>query len=897
MARHEAASERWRTGIALRLYALALVPILFVLLGAGLQIQRAHREAQQAALVGSSIPEIAARQSLLVALMQEAVATQIATRAAVMTEELRAMLRRIGSLQSVPRAKASVDLALAALRVQDPELATRYRTHIDAARQFAGQPSTTAEVGSARYEQLQSQVLTDLIDSDVDLISKIAGLSAYSGLSSALETINVLGTTLYNREVQFDTLAQLILGSAHPRSELIATLGRTSGLYDQASRQLLVNNNPQVSASWSELINGPDTKLMDGLFNQLMTRETVDSATLIKSSAVEGKASAAVVVTTLNIASQGQAQLSALSTSVQESANNTLRTTLLAALLTLAVTFLFALRVTRSIRTPLSDLERGARAANSGETDITAIRSRGPRETRTVISSFNDLLANLRLVEAKTQALAELDLTNPALDAQLPGRMGAALDASMRALSESVAERTKLSEQLAHDAEHDALTGLANRQLALNWLGTTLQAHRQTGGRLAVLFIDLDGFKLVNDTHGHRIGDQLLVRVADVISAVSAGEGMVARLGGDEFLVLAEGLTIESAHALGKRLVDALSRRMELRTLSVSIGASVGVALCGDGSGQPADLVAAADLALYRAKQEGRGRVHVFDESMQHQAGELAEREEALRAMLARGGDELHLHFQSIVNGAGQVEAVEALVRWARPDHGLLLPDEFVRDAEVSDIVIDLDCWVLLAALRQAAAWQQDPHRSGLIVSVTVSGRHLLSGQLVDHVEQALRSTGVSARSLIIEIDGAVLAGDPDLATRELALLRAVGIRVALNHFGVGSTSVSTLRGLPLDVLKLDRSLVRTALAPADRDLLGALSNLGHVLGLTVIAEGVQTSEQWEVVRANGADLAQGPLFTQPVPAAQFTAMLAADGSGPDWPRQPAANHPSVPTA
>ena len=840
-------------------------------------IRQADQQAREATLVGKSIPELAARQGLLTALMQEAGATEVDMRAGALNSTLRKMIESIGSLQSVSAAQDSVDKALQEMGTHDPGLAGRYRGEVDAARVFAKMPGTTAEMSSWRYAALQREVLDDMIDSDNDMISRIAGLSSYSGINNGLQTLNTLGTALYNRESEFDVLGAFILGSQLPRTALVANLARASGLYEQASRQLQHAADPQVASAWSTMVNDPDTRKLDALFDQLMTRDSVDPNILIKSSMVETEASTRLVKTTLDIGSQQQAKLAALASSVKDSATSTLRITFLAAMLILAFSFLFALRVTRSIRNPLSDLERGASSVNSGEAQVEAITPSGPRETRTVIASFNDLLANLRLVEAKSQALAELDLTNPALDARLPGRIGSALDASMHALRESVAERTKLAEQLAYDAEHDALTGLANRQLALARLSAGLATHHQPGQQLAVLFIDLDGFKLVNDTHGHGVGDRLLVMVAEQLTALVGTAGIVSRLGGDEFLVLAEDQDAQSAITLGTEIVAAVTRQHTLgaASASASVGASVGIALA-DGSGSAADLVAQADLALYRAKHDGRGRVQLYDASMQQQLGERADLENALRATLQRGGDELQLHYQSIVDADGRTHAVEALVRWNRAGAGMVAPETFIPLAQSTDLIVELDSWVLAQAAKDAAGWRRDPASADLILFVNVSGRHLLSGELPAHLQQALSASGLEPRSLVLEIAETALPTDAAAVARELTSLRATGVRIALDGFGTGSTSLSMLRTLPLDVLKIDRTLVQNGHDEAGGNVLVVLSNVGHILGLTVIAEGVQTQKQCDTARANGVDLIQGPLVHRPVPGSQLAAAFAA---------------------
>ncbi|MGO9902776.1 MAG: putative bifunctional diguanylate cyclase/phosphodiesterase [Solirubrobacteraceae bacterium] len=483
-----------------------------------------------------------------------------------------------------------------------------------------------------------------------------------------------------------------------------------------------------------------------------------------------------------------------------------LATLLIETLIAVALTIAVALLLARSITSPLRRLEAHARAVSGGDLELPSLPASGPKETVVVSETFNDLVCNLRLMEAKTRALAKCSFEDPVLTEPLPGRLGEALQQSVLVLE-------SLQHRLAHQATHDALTGLHNRAAAIEFLEHAIARAGRSGQPLAVLFIDLDDFKRANDTHGHAVGDAILREIALRMSQAARHGDFLARLGGDEFVVIAEGVG-DGAHAsaIGARFVQAASQPIELDGLRVSVGACVGVTFALDGAADdPSQLLARADLAVYRAKRAGHAHVEVYDQSMQQALIARAQLEHALDSTLDRGGEDLFLHYQPVINaGSGKLSSVEALVRWNRAGHALCRPDEFIPVAEASDLIIRLDCWVLASALAQQRRWSHSNSRLGEIkIAVNISGRHLLPGQLIEHVTEALRSSRVQPRQLILELTETVLLTDLPTVALEMQRLRSLGIRMAIDDFGTGYTSLAHLQHLTVDKIKIERSFVQ----------------------------------------------------------------------------------------
>jgi diguanylate cyclase (GGDEF)-like protein len=502
-------------------------------------------------------------------------------------------------------------------------------------------------------------------------------------------------------------------------------------------------------------------------------------------------------------------------------------------------------------------------------------RNHGPRETQMAFATFTDLVANLQLLDAKTNALAHCDFDDPVLTEPLPGRLGRSLESSVALLSGSIVERDQLQTRLAHQATHDSLTGIGNRPAAISAIQAAMQRGARTGATVAVLFVDLNDFKAVNDGHGHRVGDEVLREIASRLTLDLRRGDFVARLGGDEFVVVADGID-DAAEAtnLARRIIDGVTRPIEVDGLSIRIGAAVGVALTLDGPEDPLRLLARADSAMYRAKRHDRSAIEIFDADLQQEMVERDDIEWALSNALADpSGGGLELHYQPVLDAAtGALVGVEALVRWDRPGHGMQQPDSFIPVAEATALIIDLDCWVLNEATRQLVAWSAVDEIADIPVAVNISGRHLLSRQLPGHIREALDRSGISARQLTIEITETVLLSDLVSAAAELDAVRALGVKVAIDDFGTGYTSLAHLQQLPIDTLKIDRSFISQVTVRRGNSLVRMVTDLGHAIDVNIIAEGVETPGELAALQAIGADHVQGHLICRPLrPAALST--------------------------
>lgn len=442
-----------------------------------------------------------------------------------------------------------------------------------------------------------------------------------------------------------------------------------------------------------------------------------------------------------------------------------------------------------------------------------------------------------------------------------------------------VTERTSLEQQLLHDAFHDSLTGLPNRALFMDRLGQSLRhAQRRRERLFAVLFLDLDRFKLVNDSLGHGAGDRLLVEIARRLEACIRPGDTAARLGGDEFTVLLEDVRDGAdAAQVAERLQREIRRPVTLDGQDVFTSASIGIALSAAAYERAEDILRDADIAMYRAKAKGGSRHEVFDPAMYARAVALLKMETDLRRAIDRG--EFAVHYQPIVSlRDGRIAGFEALVRWNHPHRGLVLPMEFIRMAEETALVVDIDRWVLREACRQLQEWHQRyPDARPLSVSVNLSGRHFAQPDLAEHLRRTLRATGLQGDCLGLEITESVLLDTTEASHEALHELRRDGTRLYLDDFGTGYSSLSYLHRFPIDALKIDRSFV-TSLRPGGQgqEIVRTILSLAQNLDIHVVAEGVETAEQLAALKALRCEYAQGYAFSPPLPGAQAEALLAA---------------------
>ncbi len=443
-----------------------------------------------------------------------------------------------------------------------------------------------------------------------------------------------------------------------------------------------------------------------------------------------------------------------------------------------------------------------------------------------------------------------------------------------------ITERRRFEEQLQHQALHDPLTGLANRQLLVDRLEQSLAHGARTGSHTAVLFLDLDRFKVVNDSLGHDVGDQLLCEVGQrLVGRLRAGD-TVARLGGDEFVVVCSDLdddevtAMEQARAVATDVERQLAAPFRLLDQRVTVTASIGITL-GQGPSSLDRLVSEADAAMYRAKDEGRARSAVFDDRLRARAARRLLLEQQLRDALALG--EFELYHQPILDVAtGAAVATEALLRWNHPERGTLGPGDFLDVAEDAGLMPAIGCWVVHEACRQAAAWRCLPGISpDFAVAVNLSARELGSSDLVDVIHEALQASDLPAHALTVEVtEHHLIDGQADVI-EHLRIIHSLGVRIAMDDFGTGYSSLSYLRKLPLHQLKIDQSFVsRLGVDPDDDVIVRTVADLGRALGLVTVAEGVELPSQLRRLRDLGVARVQGYLLGAPGPAAQVAPSL-----------------------
>jgi diguanylate cyclase (GGDEF)-like protein len=436
-------------------------------------------------------------------------------------------------------------------------------------------------------------------------------------------------------------------------------------------------------------------------------------------------------------------------------------------------------------------------------------------------------------------------------------------------------ERRSSEERTRHEALHDPLTGLPNRNLFLDRLEHALAQASRHEAEVAVLFLDLDQFKLVNDGLGHAAGDELLAAVAPRLEQALRPGDTVARFGGDEFAILVEDVTNErDATRVAERIAEALTRPFILRQREHFVSASTGISI-GSGQEEPEALIRDADAALYRAKERGRGGYEIFDEVMRSRVIEHMQTENDLRRALQRG--ELELHYQPLITLAdGSIASLEALLRWRHPDRGLIGPAGFIPVAEESRLIIPIGAWALDEACRQAARWQsRDPDGAPISVAVNLSVRQLADPGLLDTVTRALNTSGIDPGSLHLELTETTLLEDIESVERSLNALRRLGVHLVLDDFGIGFSSLGYLKRLPLSGIKLDRSFVENlADGSEDAAIVRAVTEMASTLGIAVVAEGVETREQLEATRELGCGFAQGFYFSEAIPAGEVEALL-----------------------
>ncbi len=438
-------------------------------------------------------------------------------------------------------------------------------------------------------------------------------------------------------------------------------------------------------------------------------------------------------------------------------------------------------------------------------------------------------------------------------------------------LAEEVAQKGRAMHQLSF---YDVLTGLANRRLLLDRLKEALDSCAQGHHHCAILEINLDNFRLVNDTRGHDVGDQLLIDIAERLPSLSGPQDTLSRLGRDEFVLVAyrlnhdKALATQEAIALARRVLETIQRPFQLCGEEYLCKASIGVAVFGEHDSSVPDLLKHANVAMFEAKRTGRNRAQLFDASLQAQVEERFQLENQLR--LAIPG-ELVLMYQKQVDSSGAILGAEVLIRWQHPEMGMVPPNKFIPLAEDTELILPIGRWVLMTACQQIKRWESNPGTSKLVLAVNVSAKEFHQPDYVEQVLKILNLTGADPSRLKLELTESILAVDVDDVVAKMNALKTKGVSFSLDDFGTGFSSLTYLKKMPLDQLKIDQSFIRDVTSNTnDASIVRTVIALGQGLGLGVIAEGVETDVQRDFLINNGCLQFQGYLFGRPVPLKEF---------------------------
>jgi len=491
------------------------------------------------------------------------------------------------------------------------------------------------------------------------------------------------------------------------------------------------------------------------------------------------------------------------------------------------------------------------------------------------------LLVRISDITARKQAEEALQQAKDELERRVEERT-AELSQSNLLLKEEVGVRQRAEEQLVYSAFHDTLTGLPNRAFFIERLESAIELAKQCEGYLfAVLFLDLDRFKVVNDSLGHMVGDQLLLSITSRIKTCLRSGDTVARLGGDEFTILLEDIKdVSEAKRVASRIQEQLRLPFKLSGNEVFTTASIGIALSVADYNRPEQILRDADMAMYRAKTRGKARYEVFDIAMHSSAMALLHLETDLRRAIER--QEFRLHYQPIISlDSGMISGFEALVRWQHPERGLVSPAEFIPMAEETGLIVAIGSWVICEACRQMHVWQvQFPADLPLAISVNISGKQFSQPDLSEQIERILQETNLDPRSLKLEITESAIVENAEAATVMLARLRQLGIQLYMDDFGTGYSSLSYLHRFPTDMLKIDRSFVsRMSFDNENAEIVRTIVTLAHNLGMSVTAEGVETAEQLALLKALKCEYGQGYFFSKPMDSEAATALILPLGT------------------
>jgi len=870
-----------RRGVPLTVHltALVLVPVVGVLVMVGVLVHAAVGDSRAAVSAERSVRAVAQLETARSSVEQEVI--PVLTLAVLSSPDTLAQLGLSGGFADMARTQAdaavettrqATDDAVAAVPAGSPAAAAAAAAATELADLRA--PGADGEISFADVVDTYTGYLQ--VSADLAAAQRLAGAGAGNQDVSAGTRAAVADVGLVARASQAASREiPLFLSTMTELDEAVGVDSWVTARADfrSATASLSQLSDRGLTEDWTAVQALPAVQAIDATLDaQLRPGATPLGALQMFGLVTQNAERAAAFSQLLESAVQDAVTAAAADRASADSARDT---TLQVGLALLVLSCGALVWVGRLVTRSLGRLADRAQEVSRGS--LVDVEVTGPREVRTVGAALHASVASLRRIQDQAGAVAAGDLDHALLAEPLPGPLGEVVHASVQQIVTSVREREELQSKLAHQAAHDPLTELPNRAQARRLTTSALHRAQRSGSAIGLLFIDLDGFKAVNDGFGHAAGDEVLRTVADRLLRELRSGDVVCRLGGDEFVVLVEPAEDEEALLeLSARLIEAVSAPIRVEGATMAVGASIGIAVSRDAGTDSDALLAQADAAVYRAKAHGRGRAELFDEALRAQLVARAGLQAAIAAGLAAG--EMRLQYQPVHDVAtGALTGYEALIRWDRPGHGTVQPDDFIAAAEASRLICQLDRWVLHEATRQLAEWRttSGPVRPGEpTVAVNISGRHLSDSRVVTDVVDALTASGVPAGLLVVEVTETVLVDDP-AAYAHLAALRDLGVSIAIDDFGTGYTSIGQLRHMPVDTVKIDRSFIASDEA-SHRTLVALMIQSAHAFGLTVIAEGVEEADQLARLQADSCDLAQGYLLARPMTPAQALALRAA---------------------
>ena len=863
------------TGLLIRLVSIALIPIIVAGFFAGAAIRGRWNEERAANEVMRRLETIGMLMQLRLHFDEEVLPSQASLQGAafgVTVDDIGELLG-FDIAESILTGRQSVDSLISRIALADVVDVGSIRRRIDDMRAGVDDESLTPTELRDVVSLIKVQVNT-LAEREVELLDNGLHNAAVEQATGQLTQVYEL-VDASNRQLPmlFDVLVGGLAGGS---GTSLIDLSEVTGWYRVTAERFDVELSGTPGVTWRALRSNPSSARFDTAIDQLLAGGTSAIApTDLTQLAGLVSSGFARSLAHYNVFEAASVDAAAAARVASEDASRELeRYTLGVALMVVATVGLLAL-VSRSIRRPLRRLAYVAERVNSGNlAGVKMPPSRGPREVRVVGAALADLVDGLKIVAQQTDALAVGDLDAPALAVHMPGQLGVSLRESVKTLSISMSERDRLYARLRHEATHDSVTGLPNRSALLDNITVALERYRGRVASLGLLVIQLDGLRRANDVHGHDVGDAVLAEAGRRLTEAASGYAEVARLGDDEFIVVGEDETLAELTELGERIVAAFASPVEVSGRVLYVTACVGIARAVDASTTRAELMRGASIAARRARTLGQRRVEVFNDDLRGVLARSAELERELATALA--AQELTFELQPVWDlKEHRASGFEALARWTRADGTKVSPADFIAAAELSDLVIELDNFVMMSAAQTIATWNIE-HGSDFTIAVNISGRHLLTRRVIDDVRNTLEVTGLRPDRMVIEITETVVLTDLDIATGHLAELRTLGVRIAIDDFGSGYTSLVHLRTLPADILKIDRAFIAELDTVEGQSLMKLLVEAAHTLDLGVVAEGVETLQQLQRLEQLHCDEVQGYYLGRPMPVAEADALFVS---------------------